>query len=100
MTKEQLTRLYDQSFKNKEACNKAFVCGCFFCLAIFSPTEIKEWHEEKRVGGGFTAICPKCGIDSILAESKEIKITAELLKEMHEEAFTEKTSSGVLCFAN
>lgn len=40
------------------------LCGCFYCGQTFLPTEIKEWIEEKI---GETAICPKCGIDSVLS---------------------------------
>jgi hypothetical protein len=87
MTATELIQLHKQSFKNKEACATASVCGCFKCLAIFPPTEIKEWHEEKRVDGGFTALCPKCRIDAILPESKDTKITSSLLKKMQENFF-------------
>ena len=49
-------------------------CGCFYCLAMFSPIEVKTW-----IDGGQTAMCPKCGVDSVLVSWK---ITSELLKEM------------------
>jgi hypothetical protein len=46
-------------------------CGCFSCGAIFSPTEITDWIEEK--GGAlaqeedpWTACCPVCGIDAVI----------------------------------
>ena len=35
--------------------------GCFYCKCIYSPSKIKEW-----IDGGETALCPKCGIDSVL----------------------------------
>lgn len=40
------------------------LCGCFYCEQTYSPQEIEEWIDEKN---GETAICPKCGIDSVLS---------------------------------
>ncbi|RZF62939.1 hypothetical protein EWE74_07025 [Sphingobacterium corticibacterium] len=45
-------------------------CGCFYCLATFTPIEIVEWIDEPN--GGETAICPKCGIDSVLSSKYPI----------------------------
>jgi hypothetical protein len=50
-------------------------CGCFYCLKIFSPAEISEWWDD-----GNTAICPYCGIDSVIGESCGYPITTDLLK--------------------
>lgn len=52
-------------------------CGCFYCLSIFSPTKIKEWTDK-----GTTALCPKCGVDSVLG-NKVMPITKKFLKEMY-----------------
>jgi hypothetical protein len=49
------------SFKNKDEIISSEICSCFYCLAKFTPNEINEWVDE-----GSTAICPKCGIDSVV----------------------------------
>jgi hypothetical protein len=36
-------------------------CGCYRCLETFNVEEIKDWTD-----GNKTALCPKCGIDSVL----------------------------------
>ena len=46
-------------------------CGCFDCLKIFED-----------VGG--TAICPYCGIDSVIGEHSGYPITREFLEQMHQ----------------
>jgi hypothetical protein len=43
------------------------LCGCFYCLETFEPKEITEYFEE-NLHKGETAICPKCGIDSVLSD--------------------------------
>lgn len=54
-------------------------CGCFYCLKIFSPTEISSWIEDAHDG---TALCPYCEIDSIISESSGFPITLDFLKKM------------------
>jgi hypothetical protein len=51
-------------------------------LKIFSPTEITDWCDNEE-----TAICPHCGIDSVIGESSGIPITKLFLKGMHKEWF-------------
>lgn len=60
------------------------LCGCFYCMEIFSPAEIKEWivHPNPCDCRG-TAICPYCGIDSVIGESSGYPITKEFLAKMN-----------------
>ena len=69
---------------NQEKLKGAQVCGCFYCLRIFDPKEI-VWEDESDQ----TAMCPYCGIDSVLPESAVFPITKAFLKKMHEFWFTE-----------
>ena len=63
---------------NKSMLMKDNKCGCFFCLEIFHPTEIKEWVNDTDG----TAICPYCGIDSVIGESSGYPISRDFLSEM------------------
>ena len=69
---------------NREILMSAQVCGCFYCMRIFDPKEI-VWEDETD----HTAMCPYCGIDSVLPESASLPITKAFLKKMHEFWFTE-----------
>lgn len=51
------------------------VCGCFSCLEVFSVDSIEEWTDE-----GKTALCPKCGVDAVLAGSY---VSATVLETLH-----------------
>lgn len=66
------------SINNWPMLRKAKRCGCFYCLRIFDPSEIEEWIEDKSD----TALCPYCGIDSIIGESSGYPLTREFLEEM------------------
>ncbi len=58
-------------------------CGCFYCLKIFDPKEITNWIEDEEG----TAICPYCGIDSVIGESSGYPITEEFLAKMQNHWF-------------
>lgn len=59
------------------------VCGCFFCLAIFSTADITEWIADTSG----TAVCPFCGVDAVIGESSGYPITPAFLEEMQKRWF-------------
>ena len=69
------------------------VCGCFYCMHIFLPTEILDWiddnarSETEIEGVRRTALCPKCGIDSVIGSKSGYPITTEFLQTMHQHWF-------------
>ena len=59
-------------------------CGCFYCGKIFNPSEIEEWIVDNNpCDKRGTAICPHCGIDSIIGESSGYPISDEFLSAMN-----------------
>lgn len=60
------------------------ICGCYNCLTIFKPSEIEDWLDKKD-----TAVCPYCGVDSVVSESCGYKPTKEILKKLHLQEFGE-----------
>jgi len=71
------------SSNHRDVLLKDGTCGCFYCLKIFNPNEINFWIED--IGG--TAVCPYCGIDSIIGESSGYPITIDFLEKMHKHWF-------------
>lgn len=71
------------SINNKEQLLHDKKCGCFYCLTIFNPNEINDWVRDLTG----TAICPYCGIDSVIGESSGFPITVEFLEKMYKEWF-------------
>lgn len=69
---------HKSSFKNKEDLLISKKCGCFYCLRIFEPIKIEEWLDNEE-----TAICPYCGIDSVIGDSSGYTITRDFLEEMN-----------------
>ena len=80
-TKDFLEQAHKSCSSHKEEILGSTLCGCFYCEQTFSSKEIKEWFEE-NIEKGETAICPKCGIDSVL--SAKFPITDKIfLREMN-----------------
>ena len=53
-------------------------CGCYFCFRTFPVTSIKVW-----IDAGQTALCPACGVDSVLGNSASGRIDDKFLRKMH-----------------
>jgi hypothetical protein len=75
------------SIGHREQVMQSETCGCFYCLERFPPTEIADWCDEDTAGVGQTALCPRCGIDSVIGSVSGFPITAEFLKEMNRRWF-------------
>ena len=84
MTAEELLKIHKLSSNHKKSLIKEDVCGCFYCLSIFSPKLITDWIEDEN---DLTAICPYCGIDSIIPKCYSYQLNKELLQEMREYFF-------------
>jgi hypothetical protein len=96
MSEEKNENLFDRDFYeharhfsrfNRAALEQDNLCGCYYCGKIFAPSEIEEWCCEEADGEEVTALCPHCGIDSVISESSGHSITQEFLEAMHCSAF-------------
>jgi hypothetical protein len=56
-------------------------CGCFHCLATYSAEAIEDWVDIVD-GVGVTALCPSCGIDSVIGSASGYPIEAWFLARM------------------
>lgn len=72
-----------RSSNHRDELLRSAVCGCFHCCARFPPSEIEEWIDENDEGVGTTALCPKCGIDSVIGSSSGCPLTPEFLGKMN-----------------
>lgn len=93
---------HKHSSKHRAQLEASRECACFYCLARYAPGEIKEWIEEHRVERdpetgkrvvheviGETALCPRCGIDSVLGDASGLQLTDEFMKAMQLHWFKE-----------
>ena len=75
-----------RSFKARKEIENAELCGCYCCERMYVPETILDW-----VDNNLTAICPRCGIDSVVAyrpaEDGSIEIFKRKLAKWHLQSF-------------
>ena len=76
--KQAEEKAHKHSSKHREELNQSEECGCFNCISIYPPTEIKHW-----IDNGQTALCPHCDIDSVIGSKSGYPITEDFLKKMY-----------------
>ena len=75
----ELETIHKASSNNAPEISISDKCGCFYCERIFSADEITDYIQD-TFG---TALCPYCGIDSVLPDSGDYELTEDLLKRMN-----------------
>ena len=61
-------------------------CACFFCFKRFATSEIKAWVDANQ-----TALCPHCGLDSVLGSGVDQRIDDRFLRKMHQHYYAYRT---------
>ena len=82
ITIPELNAFYSHSIRNEESILKSDVCGCFHCISIFPLADIKLSEMVVEKDGFKTAICPICGIDSVIGDAS-VEISAEILEALN-----------------
>src|SRR5215470_5782451 len=72
-----LRRAHGHSIRHFGELRRSGLCGCFGCLDVFEFKHVREWTD-----GGLTALCPSCGIDSVIGDASGFPITEEFLAAM------------------
>ena len=57
-------------------------CACFFCFRTFPSSDIRAWIDAKQ-----TALCPRCGVDSVIGSASNHRLDDAFLRRMHEHFF-------------
>lgn len=83
MVHPDIIKAHEHSDHHRDELFNSEICGCFYCLATFKPDEIEEWTNEFD-GAEVTALCPHCGIDSVIGSASGYPITHEFLSQMYE----------------
>jgi hypothetical protein len=79
-----LRAAHDRSSHHRAEVLASGTCGCFYCGATFAPDEIVEWIDYAEEPPGQTAICPRCGIDSVIGDRSGVDLSPDFLGRMHD----------------
>jgi hypothetical protein len=78
MTRDKLRAAIKFATSNEQALKESAYAGCYYCLRIYPSSEVTQFLEVER-----TALCPKCGIDSVLPSNSPYELTVDTLKELN-----------------
>lgn len=92
---ERLEKAHARSIYNWPLVKAATECGCFHCLRIFPVREVEDALRENRVIEAWpgelethdTALCPHCGIDSVIDNMSGFPLNQTFLSLMKEKYF-------------
>lgn len=101
MTDAELREVHSKSTLNRHAIEASDQVGCFCCERIWDPLQfpIKEWIDDNPTSsrtphagenGNATAMCPFCGIDSVIAKLSVGTITHYMLGKLEDYWFGRK----------
>jgi len=86
---DDLRQAHKCSSNHRQQIEASSSCGCFFCLSIYPPSEIEDWTDwpdETPEGSeneqGTTAICPRCGVDSVIGSASGYPVAQGFLQQM------------------
>ncbi len=77
------TAAHKHSSRNRVEIETSTRCACFFCFRTFRHTEIKAWIDANQ-----TALCPACGVDSVLGSASKHRLDDTFLRGMHTQFFS------------
>lgn len=69
---------HNHSIYNREEIKRSCKAGCFYCTKVFLAKSIKDWTDDDK-----TALCPKCGIDSMIGDASGFELTRAFLAQMN-----------------
>lgn len=78
-TSPPITEASEYSIYNKDALAGSERAACYECLTVFKASEITEFVDNEK-----TALCPHCGIDTVLPESAGYSFSAASLEALNE----------------
>jgi death-on-curing protein len=65
------------TIRHRAELEKSSLVGCFACLRTYDQSLIREWTDNQQ-----TALCPFCGIDSVIGAASGFPIEANFLRRM------------------
>lgn len=67
----------EYSIRNRDGLVEGTKAACYHCMQVFSAKEVTDFTDA-----GETALCPYCGIDSVLPEHAGFAFTPENLESL------------------
>ena len=84
MSNSKISKIYRDAHivtsKNWRLLKKSKMCGCIYCCKVYPAAEVVDWCNERDRRR--TALCPYCGIDSVIPDASGWPLDEDFLKKM------------------
>jgi hypothetical protein len=92
-SKEELKAAHKHCGRNRDAIRQSVRCGCFYCLAIYPAGAVEEYtYSDATLTNKGDALCPKCGIDSVIPDASGYALNDAFLSAMYDYWFDTEVS--------
>ena len=78
----QYNEAHKHSIRHRKEIMESKVCGCFSCMSVYFPDDIKIWTDDDEKDEGQTAICPHCLVDAVIGDASGFPIFNSFLEGM------------------
>lgn len=82
----KLETLIEHSTNNDLEILQSHKCSCLFCRHTIDAREVQDWVSDEN---GVSAICPECGMDTLIGDASGLTFTKEELREINMKYFGE-----------
>lgn len=83
MTTEFKSSDYSKAaIRNKRTIQQSNMCACYYCQRYFFASLIREYVDRDD-----TALCPYCGIDSVIGDASGLDISEQRIKDVCKQMF-------------
>jgi hypothetical protein len=83
----EIIKAHNHSIRHYNELKQSDLCGCFYCCKTFKFSQITDWVKDSEEEAEQTALCPFCGIDSIIGSKSGYPIEKKFLKQMKKKWF-------------
>lgn len=90
LVQSALNACHSHSSSNRKEIESSSTCYCFFCRGSYPSRDVQEWSSPRGSRTEDTALCPLCGIDSVIGDASGYEMTPAFLRAMHDFWFERK----------
>lgn len=91
---DDVREAHRHSIRHRSEILASRLCGCFYCGSFFQPGEIEIGVDDDSDGRGHTALCPRCGIDSVIGDKSGFPASSEFMTRMNSYWFAASRQLG------
>ena len=84
LTEEQSKFYHSHTIRNRKEIDQSEYCHCISCIKSYPSPIVKDFIKD---GDGETALCPYCGIDSVIGDFCGLVINQEILTALNNRWF-------------